>query len=348
MLNNTLAKKDRNIGTGNWKQHFFLGCFSWVTSDHYSTWKNGWMFHQRSIMKWLDLEFQARLEHNDGFKTWPSFGAVGWTWPHSAWLGMWGETYLSDHIWLPVLCFSCFLDCGPRKKKHFQWFRLYMISQWCFVWKIREHDILTSSMQVGVSRWMDLKPWRSTPWSLKGPKALAGGVLVDSGWLMEQKTGVKRSLCQYCRILGKLQLFFEGLWRLSGETSSSFEYLFHSLAQPRRIGNAEVFQVPMGWRKASMFFGLFFGGAFVVICCDIRAWFKCCCSQGWQPGMEARHDWLSLDPQKGVWFAKPGNAIRLWGLGPWNLLLYLQRFIGSQVRWSFHTWVGKWSGQPTR
>ena len=79
---------------------------------------------------------------------------------------------------------------------------------------------MTSSMQANVCRWMDLKPWRSTPWSLKGPKALAGGVLVDSGWLIERKVWRDVLLISKLQknvntgpIVGSFQFFSEGLWR---------------------------------------------------------------------------------------------------------------------------------------
>ena len=59
---------------------------------------------------------------------------------------------------------------------------------------------------------MHLKPWRSTPtpWSLKCPKALAGGVLVDGGWLMERKCEEKSCWYQNCKKIVKLPTFF---WR---------------------------------------------------------------------------------------------------------------------------------------
>ena len=155
--------------------------------------------------------------------------------------------------------------------------------------------------------------------------------LDDSGWFHEKMDGC----------FTKDPLWNGWIWSSRQDSTE----LWHS-----RIVNAEVFQVPMGWRKASMFFGQFgqfFLAFVVVICCDIRAWFKCCCSQGcswsWQPGMEARHDWLSLDPQKGVWFA---NRERQTTVGPWpvstpelvsgvaNQLASGESRSGLRLRWS--------------
>ena len=106
-----------------------------------------------------------------------------------------------------------------------------------------------------------------------------------------------------------------------------------------------------------------FFGAFVVISCDIRTWFKGCwqwfasdtpCfrTEQWPvrlPGVQlelaARHGGTAWLVRYGLPTGSTRRAV-LWGLD--HEICYLHRFIGSQVPWSFHTWVGKWSGQPTR
>ena len=57
---------------------------------------------------------------------------------------------------------------------------------------------------------------------------------------------------------------------------------------------------------------------------------------------EAWHNWLSLDFEKV--YGLPGNAMRHYrgALAMKSVTSHRFRCLGSQVRLSFHTWVGKW------